>query len=780
MTTQLDPDLQASDTAQNDWSRRRRLIWLGLILALYLIVTLLYGLVNPLFEAPDEHWHYFTAQYIAENGRLPFVASGDVYDEWLSQEAAQPPLYYLLGAVMIAPVDTSDAREEVWPNKFASVGNAGALININRFVHTEIEDWPWKSYAQAAHILRWFSTLLGAGTLIFIYLAGRLMWPRDTYRALLAAGLVAFLPQYNFLHASVSNDSLIIFLISAALWQLIRIWQTGVSRKRLLLLGITIGLAALAKNAGVILLLYALGVLLLLAIRNQAAFDAGSDTGESELMSGWQLVGASVLLVALPVMLIAGWLWVRNLTFYGDPLATNQFVQIAGGDRNYTVFQVLQETPGLWFSTIAIFGWFNLRAPDWVYWFWSGLACLAVAGAVWRAVKSYSNRSPGPFEEKEDSGLWSRAGDILQEEWFLPLLLALWVVVVYASLVLFMLQTEAAQGRLLFPALLPVALGMASGLTATRTLRQVSVVFPFFAFLITLYCLYYVVQPAYKVPPTVAELPPETQILEVDMGNGLRLEGALIEPEHVLPGDSLWMTLYWQFKGGPAAGDLAKEAPEFVLSVFGRDQKEIGKVHSYHGRGLYPAGLWPEGEIIADRIGLRIDEEAEVPVLAVIDGTILDGTTTRIGEIKIEPASWPPPVGEKLAQVGQSIEMLDVRVLPQSARPGDTLSIDVLWQARSDIEEDLTTLLHLGQPDAAPLATGDRPPLDGRYPTRVWENGEQIDDHYELRLPDDLEAGRYPLWIGMYNPQTMLRLPILIEDETQPFDVYLAGWIDVE
>ena len=130
--------------------------------------------------------------------------------------------------------------------------------------------------------------------------------------------------------------------------------------------------------------------------------------------------------------------------------------------------------------------------------------------------------------------------------------------------------------------------------------------------------------------------------------------------------------------------------------------------------------------------------------------------------------------------LGPAIEMIDVRVAPQNAKPGDVVSLDVLWQTRGDIEEDLTTLIHLGQPDAAPLATGDSPPLAGRYPTRVWENGEQIDDHYELLLPDDLSAGRYPLWIGMYNPRTMARLPVQIEGEEQPFDVYLAGWIDVQ
>jgi len=793
MTSEKDSDAQADKTAPYRESRQRPHLWLGLILALYFIVTLLYGVVNPLFEAPDEHWHYFTAQYIAENGRLPFIASEDgEYDEWLSQEAAQPPLYYLLGALLIAPIDTSAARELVWPNKFASIGKADVLINVNRFIHTTVEGWPWQNYVLASHILRLFSTLLGAGTLIFIYLAGRYLWPNDAYRALVAAGLVAFLPQYNFLHATITNDPLVIFLVSAALWQLIRMWQTGVSRGRLLLLGVTTGLAALSKNVGVTLLFYALGILCLLAIRNQESSVSGQESGNPAQVGGWSLVRASVLWVVLPAILIAGWLWARNWFLYGDPLATNQFVQIAGGDRNYTLWQVLQETRGLWLSSFAVFGWFNLRAPDWVYWFWGGLAGLAVLGAGWRTFKNYRSRRHTAQQEMQIKGFWNKTVRIVRREWFLPFLLAMWVAAVYASLVLFMMQTEAAQGRLLFPALLPLALGMATGLTATKVLRRFSPVLLFFALLITLYCLYEVVRPAYELPPTVADLPLQSQILDTDMGEGIRLVGAQLESEKILPGDPLWLTLYWLKtessinRGTPTLAEVSayatgkEEAPEFVFSVFGRDQTEIGKVHSYHGRGLYPAPLWPEGEIVADRFGLWIDEEARVPVLATLEGTILEGATARVGEIKIEPKAWPPLQQEALARIGPSIEMLEVQVQPQSAQPGDLLAILVRWQARDDIEEDLTTLIHLGQPDAAPLATGDNPPLGGYYPTRVWENGEQIDDQYQLLLPDDIVPGRYPLWIGMYNPQTMVRLPVLIEGEEQPFDVYLAGWIDVE
>ncbi|NKQ36713.1 MAG: DUF2142 domain-containing protein, partial [Chloroflexi bacterium] len=238
----------------------------GLILALYLLITITYGLVNPLFEAPDEVWHYFTAQYIAENRELPYVAAEP--DPWLSQEAAQPPLYYLISAALITPIDTATARQEVWPNPLAYPGDASLQANINQFIHTPREAWPWEGYALAAHLLRLFSTLLGLGTLLCIYGSGRLIWPDDGRKPLLAMALVAFLPQFSFLHASISNDPLIIFLASTAVYQLLWLWQNKISNGRLLLLGVTIGLAALAKNAGILLLVYALIILILREIRD--------------------------------------------------------------------------------------------------------------------------------------------------------------------------------------------------------------------------------------------------------------------------------------------------------------------------------------------------------------------------------------------------------------------------------------------------------------------------------------------------------------------------------
>ena len=145
----------------------RRRAMLALILLGYLLLTLAYGAVNPLFEAPDEHWHFFTAVSIADTGRLPRVE--DPPDEFLGQEAAQPPLYYLLGAALLAPFDTTGWRAAIWENPYAWIGDASALTNVNRMVHTLAEAWPWQGWAMAAHLLRVLSTLFGLGTLLCIY-----------------------------------------------------------------------------------------------------------------------------------------------------------------------------------------------------------------------------------------------------------------------------------------------------------------------------------------------------------------------------------------------------------------------------------------------------------------------------------------------------------------------------------------------------------------------------------------------------------------------------------
>lgn len=763
----------------SDESGRRRGLFL-LVVGGYLLLSLGYGVVNPLFEAPDEHWHFFTTLAVARDRQLPRVT--EPADPWLGQEAAQPPFYYVLGALIVAPVQAQGAREMVWPNPRLEVGDASAMHNVNAFVHGSWEAWPWHGYALAAHLLRIFSSLLGLGTLLFIHGSATQLWPERPGRALLALAMTAFLPQFLFVHSSVTNDVLITFFCAAAIWQLLRLWQGPSSAGRLVLLGLTVGLAILSKTAGILLLAYVCGVLLLLGLRRGAAL--------------WRTVLRVTSLVALPALAIGGWLLLRNWSLYGDPTAANQFVAIAGGDRGYTLGQVLGEWAGLWTSLFAVFGWFNVRAAPWVYDVWNGMVGLAIAGALWTAIGQRGRAGHRP--EGSMMALW----------------LALWVGLVYAALVSFMMRTPAAQGRLLFPALAPLALGMAYGLDGSwralrRILARVSVVgewlperalylAPLIALATSIHCLAVILPQTYRKPPLLSSetLPSEAVALRVETGAGSELLGYRLETEVTQPGDVAWMTLYWHLQDrdaviGPRMTVAAPQAPQMiaprtaapqvVVELFGREERVVGKLQAYHGGGLYPITLWPEGAVVADRVGIRLQEGMQAPVVARVQvGLASSGYRVTLGGIEVEPVQWPAEPTEELASLGEAIRLVQAELSHSDVMPGDDVSLTLSWYVVQDVDVAYTTFVHLGQPGEQPLAQGDAEPLEGAYPTTHWEAGEVIvDDTYTLTVPPRLAPGRYPLLVGLYVRQDGRRVPLYVAGQRQEQDAFVSGWIDV-
>ncbi len=350
------------------------------------------------------------------------------------------------------------------------------------------------------------------------------------------------------------------------------------------------------------------------------------------------------------------------------------------------------------------------------------------------------------------------------------------------------MRTGAAQGRRLRPAVLPLALGAAGGLAgwgrcAPRALgsinRRLAPLVALAALATTVYSLLFVIRPAYRPPPIVQTLPAEARLVLpelVDRGQGVALLAAQVETEEARPGELVWLTLYWQ------AGQPPDEPPEFVLELFGRHTRRVANLHSYHGRGLYPANLWPAGAVIADRFAVRLDPDIEAPVLGRIFARIDGGAPgIEVATVRIEPADPLPAPDRWAAELGDHIALVDAAIRPLQTPPGRRVEVQVRWYVPVGTPPlDYTTLIHLGQPDAPPLSTGDSPPLGGAFPTSAWRNGETINDLYFLSIPAGLPPGRYPVWIGLYDPAGGQRLPVTVEGELQPNGVYLAGWVEVE
>ncbi|MBC8249465.1 MAG: hypothetical protein H8E90_07285, partial [Anaerolineales bacterium] len=93
---------------------------IALILAAFIALGFTYSLVTPIFEAPDEIYHYFFIKHLTDGKGLP-VQNPENPGLW-EQEGSQPPLYYLIGALATSWIDTSEAEDLLWRNPQANIG----------------------------------------------------------------------------------------------------------------------------------------------------------------------------------------------------------------------------------------------------------------------------------------------------------------------------------------------------------------------------------------------------------------------------------------------------------------------------------------------------------------------------------------------------------------------------------------------------------------------------------------------------------------------------------
>ena len=727
---------------------------IGLIVAVFLVLGLIYNVRTPIFEAPDETFHFLYAQRLADGEGLPPLHVSDSDGE--QGEMHHPPLYYVLGALAIVGVDTGDQAPYV-VNPHANLGQPKIPGNKNAVLHLGDEGWPYRGVSLAVHLLRLLSTVLSAGTVLLTYLTLRTALPGRPVVALGAASLLAFNPQFVFISAAISNDPAAAFLASTALYLAVRIAAgRGVRPYAPVALGAVVGLGMLAKVSLVA------GVVLLPLAYAANVWRLRTQEGERDAPALWPgLVRPSLAGVAA-ALAVAGWWYGRNAVAYGDPLSMRTMRAVFGVyEQPLSVWQTLQVMVESLISYWGVFGWMNVLADEAYYVFVRLLSILSVFGLILELTWA----------------VWTRKG-LARLPWHTVGLLGAWVLINLASYAQFARTITGPQGRLLFPAATGISMFLCLGLCALAPRRASLALSTVMAGMLLFVCAlapWRYIAPAYATPHRVSleEAPLTMQDLGISFGEDVFLLGYQMDQTSVQTGDALRVRLYWLAKGA------MDEDLTVSLRVYGRDEHVIGELDSFPGMGSYPTRLWIPGEVLYDDYAIPIDGDALAPTAALVrvglyrrEGLIhlpaLDAAGTQVGTGPQIARVRVAPARPRVVQPAQALDLRfgDSVVLDgyDLARRGDgseqALDVTLYWRRVGPLSQDWTVFVHLLDEVGNLVAQDDQQPVRGNYPTSFWDMEEPIADAHSLVLPASLPPGRYNLHVGLYLLDSEERLPV--------------------
>lgn len=109
-------------------------------------------------------------------------------------------------------------------------------------------------------------------------------------------------------------------------------------------------------------------------------------------------------------------------------------------------------------------------------------------------------------------------------------------------------------------------------------------------------------------------------------------------------------------------------------------------------------------------------------------------------------------------EFGPAIKLVGYDLLEDTVAPGETLHLNLYWQAQESPGENYRAFAHLTDGATLWAQQDDNPAC--RLPTSIWRPGQRGMGQFRLPVDPDAPPGRYPLIIGLYQADTLERLKI--------------------
>ena len=700
------------------------------ILLFYLFFGALYLPATPVFEANDEIWHFGFMQHVREQGSLP-VQRFDGVDTLYQQHGSQPPLYYVLMALLTSPIELDDIDLYRQLNPHVKALQPDAFGNKNLIVHDASQSM-LRGAGLAVLVIRVIGLAMGAATIVLVFKVGELIAPQRPTVAFVAAALTGLNPMYIFMSASVTNDSLAMLLNASLVLLLLRTLRDGFRLHYSIAIAILFALSCLTK----------LTALALLPVFFCAAFFAQRKTQDRR--------GALIFfsLVVVSWMLIAGWWFVRNVQLHGEPFGIITMANIAGPrGMSFNLVDVFADFQHFRMSFWGLFGALNIQVASFFYVLLDVMTILSVIGFIFLLLQLLA------------------ISDFAYARYELAHLLTLSSGFVFAVLgiLVWSTLTRTVEGRMLFPLIAVVIPLLAVGLVEIVWWIVFSLRPPNLEFVragdavpkellhdtmlwqmrilgaVALFAPLTVIAGQYASPQPVTDVPANALPVYAEFGDVTLVAYERIDRRYST-GDRVHLKLYWQVSG-PSPEDYS-----LLLRLVDDNQQAIGGYTTFPGAGTLRTSRWQAGVIYPDEYVISISNAAygRYPFDLHVRWEDLEGASgipaTDADGKQIEPVLLN--IGAVVAARSQAVAgaandiptdlqpKFDESILLESFQLDLELNeVSLNWKAETAPNENFTVFAHMLDDDDNIIAQADASP---RLPTEYWRWGESYKTYHRF------------------------------------------------
>ncbi|MDX1416522.1 MAG: glycosyltransferase family 39 protein [Candidatus Promineifilaceae bacterium] len=230
-----------------------------------------------------------------------------------------------------------------------------------------------------------------------------------------------------------------------------------------------------------------------------------------------------------------------------------------------------------------------------------------------------------------------------------------------------------------------------------------------------------------------------------EKGEGLKLAAEYLNSLSLAPrlavGAQSWLSFHFYFDGQTLP--LSNEEVDYLLFT-----------RSWLSREVESEDWGPIWEAYKNRKPKFVASFGGVPYVWVY----------KTGPV-IENGSIEHPVE---ARIGEDFNLLGYDFSPVEVRPGELITLNLYWETLQETAADYTVFTHLLDGSDQLVGQKDSQPQAGMYPTFLWSAGERLVDSYEFVVDETAAAGQSHFAIGMYELQTLERLPVFAEQDIPP------------